>query len=98
MSNTCAAGSKNSTSRNSRARRFSCPNQNEVERTCPLHSTSRGERAVVVHRCSTRANQVGNHASAEEGLSRVMTVAIEMGHTTGGTPATLDLEELLATR
>ena len=27
-----------------------------------------------------------------------MTVAIEMGHTTGGAPATLDLEELLATR
>src|SRR6202043_1014923 len=27
-----------------------------------------------------------------------MTVAIEMGHTTAGAPATLDLEELLATR
>ncbi len=27
-----------------------------------------------------------------------MTVAIEMGHTSGGAPATLDLEELLATR
>src|ERR1700716_4658422 len=27
-----------------------------------------------------------------------MTVAIEMGHTTPGAPATLDLEELLATR
>jgi hypothetical protein len=27
-----------------------------------------------------------------------MTVAIEMGHTTAGAPAALDLEELLATR
>src|ERR1700747_3285071 len=27
-----------------------------------------------------------------------MTVALEMGHTTAGAPATLDLEELLATR
>ena len=27
-----------------------------------------------------------------------MTVAIEMGHTTAGAPANLDLEELLATR
>ena len=34
----------------------------------------------------------------EEGLSRVMTVAIEMGLTTAGAAATLDLEELLATR
>ena len=34
----------------------------------------------------------------EEGLSRVMTVAIEMGFTTAGAPATLDIEELLATR
>src|SRR3984957_11812129 len=33
-----------------------------------------------------------------ETLSRDMTVAIEMGHTTAGAPATLDLEELLATR
>src|SRR3954469_19253903 len=31
-------------------------------------------------------------------LSRDMTVAIEMGHTTAGASATLDLEELLATR
>src|ERR1700687_5768936 len=33
-----------------------------------------------------------------ETLSRDMTVAIEMGNTTAGAPATLDLEELLATR
>src|SRR6187431_2073476 len=37
-------------------------------------------------------------ATLKEDLSRVMTVAIEMGHTTAGAPATLDLEELLATR
>src|SRR6266511_2867569 len=36
--------------------------------------------------------------SARKTLSRDMTVAIEMGHTTAGVPATLDLEELLATR
>jgi len=35
---------------------------------------------------------------AKETLSRDMTVAIEMGQTTAGAPATLDLEELLATR
>src|SRR5947207_9527559 len=37
-------------------------------------------------------------ASAKGTLSRDMTVAIEMGHTTAGAPANLDLEELLATR
>src|SRR5438093_1432956 len=37
-------------------------------------------------------------SSAKETLSRDMTVAIEMGHTTAGAPANLDLEELLATR
>src|SRR5918992_4102074 len=37
-------------------------------------------------------------ASAKGTLSRAMTVAIEMGHTTAGAPANLDLEELLATR
>src|SRR5882672_4696380 len=37
-------------------------------------------------------------SSAREPLSRDMTVAIEMGHTTAGTSATLDIEELLATR
>src|SRR5246127_5561849 len=34
----------------------------------------------------------------KEALSRDMTVAIGLGHTTAGAPATLDLEELLATR
>src|SRR6266702_2274379 len=37
-------------------------------------------------------------SSAKETLSRDMTVAIEMGHTTAGAPANLDLEELQATR
>src|SRR5213592_540103 len=37
-------------------------------------------------------------SSAKETLSRDMTVAIEMGHTTAGAPALLDLTELLATR
>src|SRR4029450_12293900 len=50
------------------------------------------------HRRSTGDGQVVKPASAEESLSRAMTVAIEMGHTTAGAPATLDLEELLATR
>src|SRR3954471_7339658 len=50
------------------------------------------------HRRSTGGGQVVKPASAEESLSRAMTVAIEMGHTTAGAPATLDLEELLATR
>ena len=53
---------------------------------------------MIGHRRSTGGGQVVKPASAEESLSRAMTVAIEMGHTTAGAPATLDLEELLATR
>jgi hypothetical protein len=53
---------------------------------------------VVGHRRSTGRDQVVKPASAKGTLSRDMTVAIEMGHTTAGAPANLDLEELLATR
>ena len=52
----------------------------------------------IGHGRSTGCDQVVKPASARETLSRDMTVAIEMGHTTAGAPATLDLEELLATR
>src|SRR4051812_43074003 len=47
---------------------------------------------------STGSNPVVKHPPPDGDLSRVMTVAIEMGQTTAGAPATLDLEELLATR
>lgn len=51
------------------------------------------------HRRSTGSTWVAKpHAAQETFLSRDMTVAIEMGHTTAGAPANLDLEELLATR
>jgi len=53
---------------------------------------------VAGHGRSTGCDQVVKPASAKETLSRAMTVAIEMGHTTAGAPANLDLEELLATR
>ena len=53
---------------------------------------------MVGHGRSTGCDQVVKPASAKESLSRDMTVAIEMGNTTAGAPATLDLEELLATR
>ena len=53
---------------------------------------------VAGHERSTGRDQVVKPASAKGTLSRDMTVAIEMGHTTAGAPATLDLEELLATR
>src|SRR6201991_4763850 len=47
---------------------------------------------------STGYDRVVKPASPGETLSRDMTVAIEMGQTTAAAPATLDLEELLATR
>lgn len=47
---------------------------------------------------STGCDQVDKPLSRRETLSRNMTVAIEMGYTTAGAPAALDLEELLATR
>ncbi|TIU62427.1 MAG: hypothetical protein E5W30_06470, partial [Mesorhizobium sp.] len=49
--------------------------------------------------CSTCPASVDKPACAHGGvLSRNMTVAIEMGQTSAGAPAALDLEELLATR
>src|SRR3954469_23734500 len=53
---------------------------------------------MVGYRRSTRCDRVVKPALRRKILSRDMTVAIEMGHTTAGAPATLDLEELLATR
>jgi hypothetical protein len=47
---------------------------------------------------STGSSRVVKHPPPQVDLSRGMTVAIEMGQTTAGAPATLDLEELLATR
>src|SRR6185436_18357817 len=49
-------------------------------------------------RRSTGYHQVDKPSLRKETLSRAMTVAIEMGYTTAGAPANLDLEELLATR
>lgn len=48
--------------------------------------------------CSTGDDRLGKPIPRKEATTRTMTVAIEMGHTAAGVPATLDLEELLATR
>src|SRR5882762_3990616 len=63
-----------------------------------LTAFDRGEHGVAGHRRSTGCDQVVKPRLHRKTLSRAMTVAIEMGHTTAGAPATLDLEELLATR
>jgi uncharacterized protein len=47
---------------------------------------------------STRRARLDKPLGRKERSSRDMTVAIEMGQTTAGAPAALDLEELLATR
>src|SRR5882762_8358732 len=61
------------------------------------HSTGRGEHGAVSVGCSTGCDRVVKPPPHGD-LSRDMTVAIEIGHTTAGASATLDLEELLATR
>ncbi|BAB49160.1 mll1902 [Mesorhizobium japonicum MAFF 303099] len=68
-------------------------------RSCRTFPHICAQRRASGHRCSTgRAWVAKPHAAQETFLSRDMTVAIEMGHTTAGAPANLDLEELLATR
>src|SRR6202166_4881840 len=52
---------------------------------------------VAGHRHSTHCVEIGKPSPLGD-LSRGMTVAIEMGHTTAGAAGALDLEELLATR
>src|SRR6202521_3186999 len=52
---------------------------------------------VAGHRHSTHCVEIGKPSPLGD-LSRGMTVAIEMGHTTAGAAGVLDLEELLATR